>query len=126
MDRSTMNSEPKADFRKITDQEADYPRALKELTDRPPVLYVKGRWPLPEQCFIGIVGTRRATSYGLEAANRLTVDLVDQGVITVSGLAAGIDTCAHRVTLQKGGWTVAVLGHGFGYQFPRENARLFD
>jgi DNA processing protein len=121
-----MNSEPTGDIRKVAEQDADYPKALRELPDRPPVLYIKGRWPLPEGRLIGIVGTRRASAYGLEAAKRFTLDLVSRGVVTVSGLAAGIDTCAHRATVQEGGWTVAVLGHGFGYQFPKENVPLFD
>src|SRR5439155_5606303 len=121
-----MNSEPHVDFRKVTDQDATYPQSLLELADRPPVLYIKGRWPLPEECLVGIVGTRRATPYGLKVARQFTFDLVSRGVVTVSGLAAGIDACVHRATLEKGGRTVAVLGHGFGYQFPRENASLFD
>jgi len=121
-----MNSEPKGEIRKVMDTDADYPKALRELTDRPPVLYIKGRWPLPEGFSIGIVGTRRATPYGLEAAERFTLDLVSRGVMTVSGLAAGIDGCVHRTTLQEGGWTVAVLGHGLGHLFPKENKVLFD
>jgi DNA processing protein len=120
-----MNSEPAVNFRKVTEQDPDYPKSLMELADRPPVLYIQGRWPLPERCLIGVVGTRRASSYGLEAATRLTSDLVSRGVITVSGLASGIDACAHRATLEENGWTVAVLGHGFGYQYPKENAPLF-
>ncbi len=125
MNPSTMNSEPHAEIRKVMEQDADYPKALRELSDRPPVLYIKGRWPLPESCLFGIVGSRRASPYGLEAAKRFTEDLVRQGIVTVSGLAAGIDACAHRVTLEEGGWTVAVLGHGFGHQYPNENKLLF-
>ena len=116
---------PQGEIRKVTEQDADYPKALRELRDRPAVLYIKGRWPLPESCLFGIVGSRKASPYGLEAAKRFTSDLVSQGVVTVSGLAAGIDACVHRVTLEKGGWTVAILGHGFGYQYPKENAPLF-
>jgi len=122
-----MNSELKRDFRKVQCADADYPGPLRELADRPSVLYVKGRWPLPEGALkIGIVGARLATGYGREAAERLTVDLVRGGVMTISGLASGIDACAHRATLQETGWTVAVLGHGFGYQYPKENAALFE
>jgi len=120
-----MNSEPQAEIRRVTDEDADYPKSLRELADRPKVLYIKGKWPLPETCLFGIVGSRRATPYGLEAAKRFTTDLVRQGVVTVSGLAAGIDACAHRVTLAEGGWTVAILGHGFEYVYPKENRILF-
>jgi DNA processing protein len=121
-----MNSEPEANFRTVSERDPDYPKKLLELADRPPVLYIRGRWPLPEQCVIGVVGTRRASSYGLEVASRLTSDLVGRNVVTVSGLAAGIDACAHRTTIEEGGWTVAVLGHGFGFQYPKENALLYD
>jgi DNA processing protein len=121
-----MNSEPKGDFRAVSEQDDDYPKGLRELADRPPVLYVKGRWPLPEKGLIGIVGTRRASRYGMDAANRLTSELVSRQMITVSGLASGIDACAHRATLEEGGWTVAVLGHGFAYQYPRENKLLYQ
>ena len=121
-----MNSEPRGEIRQVTEQASDYPAALRELADRPPVLYIKGRWPIPESRRIGIVGTRRATAYGLDVTQSFTQDLVNEGVVTVSGLAAGIDACAHRVTLQGGGWTVAVLGHGFGYRYPKENGTLYD
>ena len=121
-----MNSELKGDIRTVADTQSDYPKALREIADRPPVIYVKGRWPLPEGALaIGIVGSRRATPYGLEATRTLTTDLVNAGVMTVSGLAAGIDACAHRTTLEKGGWTLAILGHGFGYSYPKENLPLF-
>jgi DNA processing protein len=121
-----MNSEPEPEFRKITDQDDDYPKSLRELRDRPQVLYVKGRWPLPQEGLVGIVGTRRASAYGMQAAERFTSDLVQRGLVTVSGLAAGIDTCVHQETLKRGGWTVAVLGHGFDYQYPKENKALFE
>jgi DNA processing protein len=121
-----MNSEPTGDFRKVTLADADYPQSLRELTDRPEVLYIQGRWPLPESCRIGIVGTRHPTIYGMQVTERFTLDLVSRGVTTVSGLAAGIDACAHRATLLEGGWTIAVLGHGFKYVYPRENKLLFD
>lgn len=125
MDRSTMNSEPKGDFRAVSEKDDDYPEALKGIADRPPVLYVKGRWPLPGKGLIGIVGTRHATPYGLDVTARMTGELVRRRLITVSGLAAGVDACAHRTTLEEGGWTVAVLGHGLGYQYPKENVPLF-
>jgi DNA processing protein len=121
-----MNSELKGGFRRVTVGEDEYPKPLRELADRPEVLYIKGRWPLRENDLkIGIVGARLASPYGLEAATRLTADLVRKGVVTVSGLAAGIDASAHRATLKERGWTVAVLGHGFGHLFPKENASLF-
>jgi DNA processing protein len=121
-----MNSVPAEAIRQVLDTAEDYPKALRELADRPPVLYITGRWPLPETCRIGIVGTRHPSVYGLEATQRLTTELVRRNVMTVSGLAAGIDARAHRATMDAGGWTVAILGHGLGFQYPKENGPLFE
>src|SRR5262249_33239185 len=93
----------------------------------PDVLYVRGRWPLPEEAIrIGVVGSRNASHYGVQAADHLSRALVRKDVVTVSGLAKGIDAAAHRATIQEGGWTVAVLGHGFAHQYPKENAPLYE
>lgn len=113
------------EFRAISELDPDYPETLKELADRPPVLYVKGIWPVASALALGIVGTRHPTPYGICAAERFTLDFVRKGAITVSGLAAGIDTCVHRTTLKENGLTVAVLGHGFEYQYPSQNKDLF-
>ena len=122
-----MNSEPKGEIRKVTDADLDYPKVLREISVRPAVLYVRGRWPLPEDGLtLGVVGSRHATPYGREAAQSITAGLVRAGAVIVSGLAAGIDACSHRATLEQRGWTVAILGHGFGHLFPQENASLFD
>lgn len=120
-----MTSEPHAPFRQVLCTDADFPPGLRSIPDCPSVLYIQGRWPLPETQLMGIVGTRHPTVYGSRAAERFTLGLVDRGITTVSGLAAGIDACVHRTTLEAGGWTVAVLGHGLGFQYPRENASLF-
>jgi len=114
------------EFRAVCELDSDYPASLKELVDRPPVLYVKGVWPMPPGFALGIVGTRQASPYGICAAERFTIDFVQKGIVTVSGLAAGIDTCVHRTTLRNNGHTIAVLGHGFKFQFPRENRKLFE
>jgi DNA processing protein len=108
----------------VTELDADYPAALRELIGRPPVLYYKGKWPLSQVRTLALVGTRRPSSYGIAVAQRLSADLVAQGVRTVSGLACGIDTCVHRSTLDAGGFTVAVLGCGLGQVFPRANVQL--
>jgi DNA processing protein len=108
----------------VTELDVDYPEPLRELLDRPPVLYYIGRWPLPQAGVLALVGTRRLTSYGRSVAERLATDLSVQGIVTVSGLARGIDTCVHRATLHAGGHTVAVLGCGLGQVFPKENAGL--
>ncbi len=120
-----MNSELQSEIRCVLDSDPDYPSSLRDIPDKPDVLYVQGRWPLPEEVMkIGIVGARRATPYGMDAAARISSDLSQQGALIISGLAMGIDACAHRACLKEGGWTVAVLGHGFGHEYPRDNARL--
>lgn len=115
----------KGEFRIVTELDPDYPAPLRELMGRPPVVYVQGLWPLPEGLALGIVGTRRSTAYGEAVAERLTAELVDRSIVTISGLANGIDTVVHRTTLNKEGRTVAALGHGFGHLYPRDNAVLF-
>ncbi|HVO33274.1 MAG TPA: DNA-processing protein DprA [Elusimicrobiota bacterium] len=120
-----LEDESRGLYRIVTEPDADYPAALRGLADRPMVLFVRGRWPLPDGPAIGVVGTRRATLYGLQMAKMLTMDLVRRGLLTISGMAMGIDTAAHRATLKEEGHTVAVLGHGLNRCFPRENEDLF-
>lgn len=121
-----LAAESRGEFRIVTELDAGYPDDLRNVIDRPPVVYVKGVWPPPEGRRIGIVGTRRATPYGLQMAEYVARECAVQQIATVSGLAAGIDTVAHRTTLAYGGYTVAVLGHGLAHRFPRGNRRLFE
>src|SRR5262249_24968109 len=116
----------KGEFRIVTELDADYPDPLRELSGRPPVLYVQGHWPLPNRLALGLVGTRHSSPYGEEVAETLTIELVEKDVMTISGMAAGIDTVVHRTTLNKEGQTVGALGHGFQYEFPRSNRNLFQ
>lgn len=102
----------------------DYPRLLRETADFPPYLYVKGALGGCDPA-VAIVGSRRATPYGLQATSRLSAELVGHGVLVVSGMARGIDTAAHRGALQAGGNTVGVLGCGIDVIYPLENRRLF-
>ncbi|MFA5974554.1 MAG: DNA-processing protein DprA [Elusimicrobiota bacterium] len=113
------------DCRIVTELDPDYPASLRELIGRPPVIYVQGAWPLPEGLALGMVGTRQSTSEGEAITERFTAQLAERGVLLVSGLAAGIDTVVHRTALDAQGKTAAVLGHGFEYVFPRENAALY-
>ncbi len=104
-----------------------YPDALREIHSPPPVLYVKGdigRKPLEKT--LGIVGSRKATQYGLDMAEKLAEGLASSGFTIVSGLARGIDTRAHEGALKAGGKTFAVLGCGLDISYPKENKALSE
>ncbi len=100
-----------------------YP-ALLAAVPSPPDLWLRGTLALDDALAIAIVGTRRATTYGLAVAERLAFELAARGVTIVSGLARGIDTAAHRGALAAGGRTLAVLGAGIDVPYPPENLAL--
>ncbi|MGI8734259.1 MAG: DNA-processing protein DprA [Pyrinomonadaceae bacterium] len=104
-----------------------YPDLLREIYDPPITLYVKGAWEAClEQPCIAVVGSRRCSTYGQNAAVMLARDLAQRGVTVISGFARGIDAAAHRGALEGGGRTVAVLGTGLGEFYPRDHKRLAD
>lgn len=96
----------------------DYPARLKNCIDGPLLLYYKGNADLNARKIIGIVGTRSATEYGKDACRQLIEGLSDLHPLTVSGLAYGIDSCAHRISLEMDLDTVGVLGHGLDRIYP--------
>jgi DNA processing protein len=102
---------------------AGYPRLLMEIPDAPPFLYVMGELKGSETA-VAIVGSRRASQYGLSTATRLGRDLALQRITVVSGMARGIDTAAHWGALKTGGRSIAVLGCGIDVIYPPENAAL--
>lgn len=108
----------------VTLNSPGYPRLLRELTDAPPLLYVKGELRSSETA-VAIVGSRRATGYGLAATEKLAGELAQHGVTIVSGMARGIDAAAHRGALDKGGRSIGVLGCGVDIVYPAENRALF-
>ena len=101
-----------------------YPARLREIADPPPVIYVRGTLSPQDEWALALVGTRRATAYGRQAAGELARDLATNGVTVVSGLARGIDTIAHRAALDAGGRTIAVLANGLDTVYPPENRGL--
>jgi DNA processing protein len=117
----------KKEIRVITLQEAEYPGLLREISDAPFLLYVRGG-KMPADIFsrtVAVVGTRKATVYGREITRRIAGSLASSGVTIVSGLAMGVDTVAHEATLEVGGRTVAVLGCGVDVIHPPCNTTLY-
>jgi DNA processing protein len=106
--------------------EPAYPQRLREIYDPPPLLYVRGNPELLDRFSIAIVGSRRPTPYGVQMSERLARDLAERGLVIVSGLARGIDSCAHKGALSAvRGSTVGVLGSGIDVVYPKENKKLF-
>lgn len=113
-----------ANVRALTWNDADYPAQLKEIDDAPPTLYVRGELSPQDALSVAVVGTRRPTPYGRQAAEEMSYAIAAQGVTVVSGLARGVDGIAHRAALQAGGRTVAVLACGLDMVYPPEHAKL--
>lgn len=107
----------------ILDEE--YPALLRAIPDAPPVLFARGA-RFPSAPAVAIVGSRRASRGGLEAAGLLAGELARRGVTVVSGFARGIDAAAHRAALEAGGPTVAVFGCGVDVCYPAEQARMLE
>ena len=104
-----------------------YPQRLRQISDAPVVLYCLGTLPdLNSRPVIGVVGTRKATTYGMNTARQLSAQISACGALVISGGAAGIDTEAMRGALAEGAQTVGVLGCGVDVVYPKSNQRLFD
>ena len=110
--------------RALSPADGRYPSRLAEVPDAPATLHVHGALVDADALAVAVVGSRRATPYGLEVAETLAADLAARGVTVVSGLARGIDAAAHRGALRVGGRTLAVLGSGIDVIYPPENRRL--
>ncbi|MFA6473449.1 MAG: DNA-processing protein DprA [Patescibacteria group bacterium] len=108
----------------LTLLDANYPTLLKEIYAAPPVLYVRGTVPEPNRPALAVVGTRAYTNFGKVATAQLIEPVAAAEVVIVSGLALGIDGCAHQAALDAGGRTVAVLGSGVDVLYPPQHAKL--
>ena len=108
----------------LTTADSNYPLQLKNIQNPPSVLYVKGTLPDTDKA-VGVVGSRKSTSYGLKVAGTFAQDLALAGLTIISGGARGIDTAAHKGALKANGKTIAVLGCGIDVIYPYENADLF-
>lgn len=104
-----------------------YPERLRRIAKAPILLYYRGNFQNLNNCVcIATVGTRRMTQYGKREGYKISHDLAKAGIITVSGLARGVDTVCHRGTIDGGGRTIAVLGCGINVVYPPENKALMD
>jgi DNA processing protein len=108
----------------VTFHSPDFPCLLQQIHDPPPFLYVKGQLKSHEAA-ISIVGSRKASPYGLAVTAKLARELADSGIAIVSGMARGVDTAAHRGALAGGGRSIGVLGCGINVTYPAENRSLF-
>ncbi|MFC1576086.1 DNA-processing protein DprA [Candidatus Omnitrophota bacterium] len=112
-------------IRKVNIRSSVYPKNLKTIYRPPTELYINGTI-LPSDCnAVAIVGTRRATHYGMEQARKFAYDLALRGITIISGMARGIDTAAHRGAIAAGGRTIAILGSGHKNIYPPENKKLY-
>lgn len=104
-----------------------YPVNLQAIYDKPPLVFTAGTWdPVRDSMAVSVVGTRKPTTEGCKRAYRLAFKLAAAGVTVISGLAKGIDSCAHRGALRAGGRTVAVMGTGISRRYPKENVELAE
>jgi DNA processing protein len=128
--RNPLTNETRAQIealraRVVTLADDDYPAMLREIPDPPLVLHVRGDASLLSRMSVAVVGSRRASPYGVNAASHLARQLAGAGLVVVSGLARGIDAASHHASLEAGGTTIAVLGTGIDVIYPRSNARLY-
>lgn len=110
----------------ITREDAEYPKSLLAIHDPPLALYMRGELQSRDSKAIAVVGTRRPSYYGKDVAVRLSGQIAEAGYTVVSGLAAGIDTIAHRQALAMRGRTIAVIGSGLKHMYPASNSQLAD
>ena len=114
----------RAGARLIRFDDADYPQALRELEDAPPVLWLRGETAALTRPMIAVIGARNASALGMRMAHGMAVGLAEAGVTVTAGLARGIDTAAHEATVAAG--TVAVLAGGIDVIYPAENSGLAE
>lgn len=112
--------------RLLTQASGEYPRPLREIPDPPGVLFVRGSLLPSDSLAVAIVGTRHASVYGRDQAERLAGGLARAGFTIISGLARGIDAAAHQAALAAGGRTIAVLGSGVMNIYPPEHEQLAE
>ena len=108
----------------IYQADKNYPEKLSHIYAPPAKLYLLGDETILNKPSIAIIGCRQASDYGKKVAFRFAYELAKQGIVVISGLARGIDTCGHLGAVRANGQTIAVLGSGFGHIYPAENKGL--
>ena len=124
IEEASRTAEQQASY--LTPEDESYPSRLLEIYDPPAVLWVRGDARLLNRAGIAVVGTRQPTPYGAGMAEMLSRDLARRGMVVMSGMARGVDTCAHKGALEAGGATVAVWGTGIDVIYPKENKKLAE
>lgn len=112
------------DIQILTIFDEQYPEKLKNLPDAPLILFYQGDISLFSKPSIAVVGSRKPTSYGRYVTDKFTRTLAKEGIVIISGLAYGIDSISHRMCLEAGGKTIAVLGGGLEEIYPSEHLSL--
>jgi len=108
----------------LSPDKQNFVQIISTIDKSPKSLYFIGKLPETRLPAVAIVGTRKPSRYGIEVAHKLASDLAKKGVVIVSGLALGIDSIAHRATLEVGGCTIAVLGNGLPGIYPSSHKEL--
>lgn len=121
-----INMERKPEIKIIEINDEEYPKQLKKIKNPPKQLYVKGNIQNLKECGIAVIGTRDCSNYGRKICKVFANNLTGYNLNIISGLATGIDTCAHKACLEAKGKTIAVLPSGFSNPFPKENEPLLN
>ncbi len=124
--KEQLDEARKQDIHILTLADNEYPPLLREIFAPPPVLYLKGLKESFSPHSIAVVGTRRHTTYGKNAAERIVEELTKSTITVISGLALGIDSFAHKTCVKQGGTTIAVLGCGVDIRYPASNSALAE
>ena len=120
------NKMKKEDIKLININDANYPEKLKQIYDKPISLYAKGNVEILSSFSLAVIGCRQNSKYGEEVAKAVTKGIVKNNIVTISGLARGIDSICHKATLKNRGKTIAVIGSSLDIIYPYENKNLVD
>ncbi len=126
VDEKYLTKLEKSGISVVTREDFQYPHSFLDLYEPPVLFYAKGDLALLETTCVTVVGTRRATRYGVEATEYFAKGLAEAGVTIVSGLASGIDAIAHKAALKCGGKTIGIAACGLDKKYPPENAELIE